>query len=66
MNKFVCTAAIAAGAVVASSATADMVGIVGGQTNVTLDGASVNDTHALFRALIDTDVTEKLKPAKAM
>ncbi|MAJ46266.1 MAG: hypothetical protein CBC35_03010 [Planctomycetes bacterium TMED75] len=37
MNKFVCTAAIAAGAVVASSANAEVVGIVGGQTNVTLD-----------------------------
>ena len=37
MNRFVCVAAIAAGAVVASTASADVVGIVGGQTNVTLD-----------------------------
>lgn len=37
MNSFIRTAALAAGVVVASSASADMVGIVGGQTNVTLD-----------------------------
>ena len=37
MNKFVCTTALVASAVVASSATAEVVGIVGGQTNVTLD-----------------------------
>ena len=47
MNKFVCTAAIAAGAVVASSATADMVGIVGGQTNVTLDFALLSSAAGL-------------------
>ena len=47
MNKFVCTAAIAAGAVVASSATADMVGIVGGQTNVTLDFALLSPAAGL-------------------
>ena len=37
MNRFVCTAALAASAVAVSSASADVVGIVGGQTNVTLD-----------------------------
>ena len=37
MNKFVCTTALVASAVVASGANADLVGIVGGQTNVTLD-----------------------------
>ena len=47
MNKFVCTAAIAAGAVIASSATADMVGIVGGQTNVTLDFALLSSAAGL-------------------
>ena len=47
MNKFVCTAAIAAGAVVASSASADMVGIVGGQTNVTLDFALLSSAAGL-------------------
>ena len=47
MNKFVCTAAIAAGAVVASSATAEVVGIVGGQTNVTLDFALLSSEAGL-------------------
>ena len=37
MNRFVSVAAVAAGAVVASTASAELVGIVGGQTNVTLD-----------------------------
>ena len=37
MNTFVCTTALVASAVAASAANADVVGIVGGQTNVTLD-----------------------------
>ena len=37
MFKFVCTAVLSAGAIAASPAAADVVGIVGGQTNVTLN-----------------------------
>jgi hypothetical protein len=31
---------------------------------VTVDGARVNEMHALFNVCIDTEVSEKLKPAK--
>tara|TARA_B100001059_G_C17685519_1_gene502125 strand:+ start:213 stop:857 length:645 start_codon:yes stop_codon:yes gene_type:complete len=37
MIKFACTAALAAGALFVAPASAEVVGIVGGQTNVTLD-----------------------------
>ena len=47
MNKFVCATALAASAVVASNASADVVGIVGGQTNVTLDFALLSSAAGL-------------------